>query len=82
MDPTAGVPRSSWERVRDRQRFFSDELLTNITTTVSWPKDVGFTLRTWNEAQYNLRRFTIMLSSKTCGRDSSLVEESCSVRKS
>ena len=27
---------------------------------VSWPKDVGFTPRTWNEAQYNLKRFTIM----------------------
>jgi len=27
---------------------------------VSWPKDVGFTPRKWNEAQYNLKRFTIM----------------------
>ncbi len=27
---------------------------------VSWPKDVGFTPRKWNELQYNLKRFTIM----------------------
>ena len=27
---------------------------------VSWPNDVGFTPRKWNEAQYNLKRFTIM----------------------
>ena len=27
---------------------------------MSWPKDVGFTPRKWNEAQYNLKRFTIM----------------------
>jgi microsomal epoxide hydrolase len=27
---------------------------------VSWPKDVGFTPRKWNEVQYNLKRFTIM----------------------
>ena len=27
---------------------------------VSWPKDVGFTPRKWNEAQYNLKRFTIL----------------------
>src|SRR2546422_2473508 len=27
---------------------------------VSWPKDVGFTPRKWNEAQYNLKRVTIM----------------------
>lgn len=27
---------------------------------VSWPKDVGFTPRTCNELQYNLKRWTIM----------------------
>jgi pimeloyl-ACP methyl ester carboxylesterase len=27
---------------------------------VSWPKDVGFTPRKWNDVQYNLKRFTIM----------------------
>lgn len=27
---------------------------------VSWPKDVGFTPRAWNELQYNLKRFAIM----------------------
>ncbi len=27
---------------------------------VSWPKDVGFTPRKWNELQYNLKRFTLM----------------------
>jgi microsomal epoxide hydrolase len=27
---------------------------------VSWPKDVGFAPRKWMEAQYNLKRFTIM----------------------
>jgi len=27
---------------------------------VSWPKDVGFTPRKWNDVQYNVTRFTIM----------------------
>jgi len=27
---------------------------------VSWPKDVGFTPRAWNELQYNLKHFVIM----------------------
>jgi hypothetical protein len=30
------------------------------TACVSWPKDVGFTPKLWNERRYNLKRFTLM----------------------
>jgi microsomal epoxide hydrolase len=54
-------PVQSATRERGREgRLAASARVEVPSACVSWPKDVGFTPRKWNEAQYNLKRFTIM----------------------
>jgi microsomal epoxide hydrolase len=52
-----GRPR---DQPRGRAQQGNQPRIEVPTACVSWPKDVGFTPRLWNERRFNLKRFTFM----------------------